>query len=45
MTKSQSKDQIDQRAEECIKRFKGAYSKQIRRNLAYILFSVPNHMQ
>jgi len=45
LNKSQSKDQIDQRSEECIKRFKGVYYRQTRRNLAYILFTVPSHMQ
>ena len=44
LNKSQSKVQIDQRSEECIKRFKGVYFKQTRRNLAYILYTVPGHM-
>ena len=37
LSKSQSKDQIDQRAEECIKKFKGVYYKTTRKNLAYVL--------
>ena len=45
LSKSQSKDQIDQRAEECIKKFKGVYYKTTRKNLAYVLFNVPSHMQ
>lgn len=44
LNKSQSKDQIDQRSEECIKKFKGVYFKQTRRNLAYVLYNVPAHM-
>ena len=45
LIKSQSKDQIDQRAEECIKKFKGIYYRQSRRSLARILFNVQSHMQ
>ena len=34
LSKSQSKDQIDARSEECIKKFKGAYFRDTRRSLA-----------
>lgn len=44
LNKSQSKDQIDQRAEECIKKFKGAYFRHSRRKLAHVLFNVQSHM-
>ena len=43
LTKSQSLYQIDQRAEECIKRFRGAHNKPARKRIAKVLFSVPRH--
>jgi regulator of nonsense transcripts 2 len=43
IVKSQSKDQIDQRSEECIKRFSGPqnFAKVIRKRVAKMLFAVP----
>lgn len=40
LIKSQSKDQIDQRAEEIIKNFSGSHNKAARKQIAEILFSV-----
>ena len=43
LTKSQSLYQIDQRAEECIKRFRGAHYRAARKRIASALFNVPRH--
>ena len=43
LTKSQSLQQIDQRAEECIKRFRGTHNRSARKRIAKILFNVPRH--
>ena len=43
LTKSQSLYQIDQRAEECIKRFRGAHYRAARKRIAKVLFNVPRH--